>query len=123
LKAHILAGVTKDCDKAERLQSEALKICEWGAKKWANVDFEDKGVIFRPSFIVGLKSMRLETYRQVRRVQARFQRASFSRTLISYCRVSQFKWDGPEDPAGSHSGSFTNCPWSSKKSQLPKSKP
>jgi hypothetical protein len=64
----MLSGAMRDYDKAEWLMSESVKICEWGAKKWAKVHFDDKGVIFRPSFMVGLKSMRLEAYMQVRNV-------------------------------------------------------
>jgi hypothetical protein len=65
MRGMFVSGMTGDYAGAERLQREAIEILRWGARKWADVPISEKGVVFTPTFIMGAKSMHLETYMQV----------------------------------------------------------
>lgn len=43
----------------------ALKVLDWGREAWKDVPKEDCGVIFQPSFIRGVRTLRIETLMQV----------------------------------------------------------
>jgi hypothetical protein len=66
MRAMFVAGLSGNAADAERLQGEAIKILEWGARKWANVPTSERGAVFTSTFIRGCKSMQLENYMHVR---------------------------------------------------------
>jgi hypothetical protein len=40
--------------------NSAIEILKWGAERWRDVPFEDKGAVFQPTFIRGIKCLRLD---------------------------------------------------------------
>lgn len=44
----------------------ALDVLEWGSIEWKDVHCDDRGVIFEPSFINGVRKMHLEAMWEVR---------------------------------------------------------
>lgn len=69
-RAYIMRGflegtAQRNHQAAVEFMSRALEIIEWGSKEWKNVSIEDRGVIFRPSFIRGLQVMYMEAYMKV----------------------------------------------------------
>jgi hypothetical protein len=66
MRGMFISGLGGEYAEAARLQGEAIEILNWGAQKWKNVPYEQKGSVFRPTFIVGAKSMMLEIYLNVR---------------------------------------------------------
>ena len=46
--------------------NSAMEILKWGAERWRDVPFEEKGAIFQPTFIRGIKCLRLDLLLKVR---------------------------------------------------------
>ncbi|OSD05836.1 hypothetical protein PYCCODRAFT_1181830 [Trametes coccinea BRFM310] len=52
-------------DAALDYYSCALDVLEWGMQQWANVDVEERGLIFQEATVRAVKILRLEAYMQV----------------------------------------------------------
>jgi hypothetical protein len=50
--------------------TSALEVLKWGAELWKDVPFEDKGPVFQPTFIRGVKCLRLEALVKVNLVRS-----------------------------------------------------
>ena len=47
---------------AVKYYGDAISVLEWGLEAWNDVSNDDRGVIFSPTFIRGVKRFFLETY-------------------------------------------------------------
>jgi hypothetical protein len=47
------------------MYTRCIEILEWGRKTWCNIPREERGAIFEPTFIMGVRTMRLEALVQV----------------------------------------------------------
>ncbi len=47
-------------ETAQDFFTSALDLLQWGNEQWKDVSFEEKGEVFRPAFIRGVKSLHLE---------------------------------------------------------------
>jgi hypothetical protein len=65
-KGHVMGGLTQDHALAEREFERAVAVLEWGARAYADVPFETRGSVFRPTFVRGVRALRLNSYFQVR---------------------------------------------------------
>ena len=59
----------RQVEKALKNYDLALEVLEWGSQLWKDVSYEDKGHMFKPEFIRGVKLLRLEALTQVRSPQ------------------------------------------------------
>ena len=62
-----------DAESAVQFFTSALDLLQWGNERFRNVSFEDKGAVFQPTFIRGVKCLRLDAFIKVRYRVLRFQ--------------------------------------------------
>ncbi|EJU05450.1 hypothetical protein DACRYDRAFT_103935 [Dacryopinax primogenitus] len=62
LRAFLTAGLMEDSAAAVSFYNDAIGILEGGKALWSNVTDEMRGAIFAPTFIRGIKGLRLESY-------------------------------------------------------------
>ena len=84
--------------------TSALEVLQWGREMYKDVSYSDKGQIFQPTFIRGVKRLRLDTFMKVRLILyppitfrltwylRRPTRRTLARTPSSHC---QSCWRGP----------------------------
>jgi hypothetical protein len=44
----------------------ALEVLDWGSRVWKNVPDDDRGVIFKSTFIRGVRSLHISAFMEVR---------------------------------------------------------
>ena len=52
-------------ETALEFYNSAMEVLEWGSERWKDVAFEEKGAIFQPTFIRGVKCLRLDVLLKV----------------------------------------------------------
>jgi hypothetical protein len=68
MRACVISGLRQDHIAAEAQAAEAAALLEWGDRQYASVSYEERGSIFRPTFIRGVRSLRLDKYMNVRQL-------------------------------------------------------
>ena len=58
--------VNKDYDSGLMMYDKALAIIEWGRREWKDATANERGVIFKDTFLRGARNIRLNAYKQVR---------------------------------------------------------
>ena len=53
--------VKLNLEAALELYDYAIDVLEWGAQRWKDVPFEDKGAIFQPTIVCAIKCLRIDT--------------------------------------------------------------
>lgn len=66
MRAFIEERLAGNCEAALDLLTSALEVLRWGQTIWKDVSDEDKGAIFRPMFVRGVKCLRLNAFMSVR---------------------------------------------------------
>ena len=46
--------------------SNALEVLDWGSRTWKNIADEDRGAIFKSTFIRGVRSLHVSAFMKVR---------------------------------------------------------
>ena len=59
---------SRDIESALKEYERILQFLEWGQKEWEDVPTDEKGVVFRPTFIVGIRRFYLRAYMLVRHI-------------------------------------------------------
>lgn len=49
-------------ETALEFYTSALDVLQWGKELWKDVSFDDKGTVFRETFMRGVKCMRLDAF-------------------------------------------------------------
>lgn len=60
MRAFIEERLKDNFETALDFFTSALDLLQWGREQWKDVSFEEKGEVFRPAFIRGVKSLHLE---------------------------------------------------------------
>ena len=66
MRAFIEDRLKDDIGTALDFFTSALNLLRWGKELWKDVSLEDKGEVFRPTFIRGVGCLRLEALLRVR---------------------------------------------------------
>lgn len=71
-RAWLMRGFMEDklknnIETALEFYTSALDVLQWGKELWKDVSFDDKGAVFRETFMRGIKCRRLEALIGVRR--------------------------------------------------------
>ena len=45
--------------------TSAIEVLTWGAERWKDVPFDEKGGVFQPTFVRGIKCLRLDAHMKV----------------------------------------------------------
>ncbi|KAI0735557.1 hypothetical protein C8Q76DRAFT_668224 [Earliella scabrosa] len=67
VRGWIMRGIMEDylrddAESAVQFFTSALDLLQWGNERFRNVSFEDKGAVFQPTFIRGVKCLRLDAF-------------------------------------------------------------
>ncbi|KAK7029566.1 hypothetical protein VNI00_014443 [Paramarasmius palmivorus] len=62
---HLEMGIKQNPDSNLEFLDRVVKTIVWGQKKWAGVDYGNRGAIFRESFLRGVRNLRLEAFLNV----------------------------------------------------------
>ncbi|EEB89834.1 hypothetical protein MPER_12030 [Moniliophthora perniciosa FA553] len=62
---HLDMGLKRNVHSNLEFLDRVIKLILWGQKKWPNVSYEHRGVIFRESFLRGVRNLRLEALLQI----------------------------------------------------------
>ncbi len=65
MRAFVEERLTGKCEAALDLLTSALEVLRWGQSVWTDVPYEDKGAIFQPTLVRGVKCLRLNVYMSV----------------------------------------------------------
>ncbi|ESK91422.1 hypothetical protein Moror_2695 [Moniliophthora roreri MCA 2997] len=62
---HLDMGLKRNAHSNLEFLDRVIKTILWGQKKWSHVSYEHRGVIFRESFLRGVRNLRLEALLQI----------------------------------------------------------
>ncbi|TBU64671.1 hypothetical protein BD310DRAFT_806101 [Dichomitus squalens] len=62
MRAFMEEKLKNSIEVALEFYTSALDLLQWGKELWKDVAFEDKGAVFRPTFIRGIKCLRLDAF-------------------------------------------------------------
>ena len=65
MRAFMENGLRGNPDSAVHFYGKALRVLDWGREAWKNVPKDDCGVIFQPTFIRGVRSLRINVLMEV----------------------------------------------------------
>ena len=65
LRAFMENGLRSNAGAALEFYTSALEVLQWGSHEWADVPYDQKGSIFQPTFIRGVKCLRLDLFMKV----------------------------------------------------------
>ena len=60
MRAYLDANIKRNAETGLEFLKSALEVLAWGTERYRDVPNEDKGAIFQPTFIRGIKCMRLD---------------------------------------------------------------
>ena len=66
MRAFMQSNLTPDIEAALDFYTSAIEVLSWGIDLWKDVPNSEKGSIFQPSFLRGVKCLRLDAMLQVR---------------------------------------------------------
>ena len=66
-------------ETALKFYKSAIDVVEWGAERWKDVPFKDKGAIFQPTMARGIKCLRLDTLLEVNLTRPTYSEGAYSR--------------------------------------------
>ena len=72
MRAFIEDGVRGNTEAALEFYNSAMEVLEWGSERWKDVPFEEKGAIFQPTFIRGVKCLRLDVLLKVNSMRSNY---------------------------------------------------
>lgn len=72
MRAFIEDGVRGNIETALEFYNSAIEVLEWGSERWKDVPFEEKGAIFQPTFIRGVKCLRLDVLLKVNSMRSNY---------------------------------------------------
>jgi len=61
MRAFFEDTLKNNVETALEFYTSAIEVLKWGAERWKDVPSEDKGAIFQPTFMRGIKCLRLDT--------------------------------------------------------------
>lgn len=83
------------------LYTSVLEVLKWGAELWKDVPSEDKGAVFQPTFIRGVKCLRLDAFMKVNPAcPVDNARAHMDHDAHQVCRENPTKFSHKELVAG-----------------------
>lgn len=65
MNAFMKETTQNNCREAIDWYSSVLEFLEWGAKEWKDVPYNQKGVAFKPTFIIGVCRFYLYAHMEV----------------------------------------------------------
>lgn len=65
VRAFLEDGLGDNVETAIDFYNSAIEVLEWGAERWKEVPSEDKGAIFQPTFLRGIKCLYLDAFMKV----------------------------------------------------------
>ena len=65
MRAFMENGLRGDPESAVHFYGNALKVLDWGRKEWRGVSKDDRGAVFEPTFVRGVRSLRINVLMQV----------------------------------------------------------
>lgn len=69
MRAFMENGLRGNPSSAVHFYGQALKVLDWGRSAWRDLPTEDCGVIFQPTFIRGVRSLRIDVLMQVSQIR------------------------------------------------------
>lgn len=65
MRAFIEDSLNENVETALDFYTSAIEVLNWGAERWKDVPNEQKGTIFEPTFVRGVKCLHLDALMKV----------------------------------------------------------
>jgi hypothetical protein len=65
MRAFFEDALKSSAEIALEFYTHAIEVLTWGAERWKDVPFDEKGNVFQPTFVRGIKCLRLDAHMKV----------------------------------------------------------
>lgn len=65
MRGFVEGGLSGSHSISVKFLGKALEVLDWGSRVWKGVPDEDRGAIFKPTFIRGVRSLHISAFMEV----------------------------------------------------------